>query len=288
MLFFREIFAEKVVECRACGFVLTNPRATSEALEKYYSEDYLLEGLSVPSSLEEFLSEKYAEIWFSKDRDMQLILEQKNRGRLVDIGCASGTLLWLASRHGFDVFGVEVSRRSADFVRDVLGFEVLCGQFNDAEFAASSFDVVTMFHSLEHVPDPRQVVREIHRVLASDGVFIGVVPNFGGWSSQRFGPSWRWLQPENHYSHFTPDSLGKLLEAENFTAEIRSEEGRYGDEEIRQYFQPAEIHEIFSDRKGSELLFVARKSAGTGLIGKHAGVSSPASGRYRETSHEPQ
>src|SRR6266436_1246453 len=54
MFFFREVFAEKVVECRACGFVLTNPRAAPGALEKYYSEDYLLEGLNVPSSQEEF------------------------------------------------------------------------------------------------------------------------------------------------------------------------------------------------------------------------------------------
>jgi SAM-dependent methyltransferase len=260
MMLFREIFAEKVVECRACGFVCTNPQAASEALEKYYSEDYLLEGLNVPRSVEEFLGEEYKEIWFSKDRDLQLILEQKDHGRLLDIGCASGTLLWLACRHGFAVFGVEVARRSADFVRNILGFDVFCGELKNAAFPRSSFDVVTMFHSLEHVPDPRQVIREIHRILASDGVFIGVVPNFGGWSSQKFGPKWIWLQPQNHYSHFTPESLGKLLEAENFTAEIRSEEGRYGDEEIRKYFDPAEVNEIVSQRKGSELLFVARKA----------------------------
>jgi SAM-dependent methyltransferase len=263
MRFFREIFAEKVVACRACGFVWTNPQAASEALEKYYSEDYLLEGLNVPRSVEEFLNEAYKEIWFSKDRDLQLILEQKDHGRLLDIGCASGTLLWLASRQGFAVFGVEVAHRSADFVKNILGFEVFCGELKNAAFASSSFDVVTMFHSLEHVPDPRQVIREIHRILASDGVFIGVVPNFGGWSSQKFGPAWIWLQPQNHYSHFTPESLGKLLEAENFTAEIRSEEGRYGDEEIRKYFDQAEINEIVSQRKSSELLFVARKARQT-------------------------
>jgi SAM-dependent methyltransferase len=261
MVFFREVFAERVVACRACGFVWTNPRATTEALEKYYSEDYFLEGLSVPTSTEEFLGEGYKEIWFSKDRDLKLILEQKDHGRLLDIGCASGTLLWLASQRGFAVSGVEVSRRSADFVRNLLGFEVFCGQLKNAEFTPSSFDIVTMFHSLEHVPDPLQVIREIHRILACDGVFIGVVPNFGGWSSQKFGASWIWLQPQNHYSHFTAESLRKLLEAENYIAEIRSEEGRYGDEEIRKYFNAAEINELFSQRKGSELIFVARKAA---------------------------
>jgi SAM-dependent methyltransferase len=261
MAFFRRIFAEKVVACRSCGFAWTNPRLDSEALAKYYSEDYLLEGLSVPKSVEEFLSNEYKEIWFSKDRDLQLVLGQKSGGRLLDIGCASGTLLWLAREQGFSVQGVEVGRRSADFVRNVLGIEVFCGQVEAAHFPDRSFDVVTMIHALEHVPDPRPVVREIRRILREDGVFAGVVPNFSGWSSQKFGSSWIWLQPLNHYSHFTPDSLKSLMKLEGFDVDIRSQEGRYGDTEILKNFSPQEAREIISQLKGSELVFVARKTS---------------------------
>ena len=260
MAIFRHIFVEKVVACRSCGFAWTNPRPDPEVLAKYYTEDYLLEGLSVPKSVEEFLGEDYKEIWFSKDRDLRLILEQKQGGRLLDIGCASGTLLWLAREQGFSVCGVDVGQRSAEFVRGLLGMEVFCGQLESAHFPERSFDAVSMIHALEHVPDPRPVVREIHRILRDDCVFVGVVPNFAGWSSQKFGPSWDWLQPHNHYSHFTPDSLRSLMKREGFDVEIRSEEGRYGDAEILKDFGPIEIQNIFSQLKGSELVFVARKT----------------------------
>src|ERR1700722_10179920 len=117
MQLFKHVFAERVVRCDECDFVFTNPRPTRKALERYYTEDYALEGLSIPKSIEEFLGSSHKDLWFSKDRDLGLILEHRSSGRLLDIGCASGTLLWLAKEKGFSVQGVEVARHSADFVR---------------------------------------------------------------------------------------------------------------------------------------------------------------------------
>ncbi len=260
MAVFRDIFAEHVVRCNGCGFVFTNPRPTPKALERYYTDDYTLEGLSVPKSLDEFLGDSHKEIWFSKDRDLRLISQQKSSGHLLDIGCASGTLLWLAKQKGFSVHGVEVGRHSVEFVSNVLGIEVFCGQLEDARFPDSSFDVVTMFHSLEHVPNPRTVVREVRRILADSGVLIVVVPNYSAWSSQKHGANWTWLQPQNHYSHFTPKSLLHLLAREGFSCELRCEEGRYGDSEIRKSNSESEVSRLFAELKGSELVAFASPS----------------------------
>lgn len=257
MPFFRRIFFERVVRCDACGFVFTNPRPTPAALERYYTDDYALEGLGIPKTLDEFLDDSYKEIWFSKDRDLQLVTQRKTSGKLLDIGCASGTFLWLAKQQGFSVHGVEVGRHSADFVRDALGFEVFCGQAEDARFPGNSFDVVTMFHSLEHVPDPRRVVREVRRVLAPGGLFVIVVPNYSAWSSERHGAQWIWLQPQNHYSHFTPQSLQRLLSEEGFAVKLHSEEGRYREAEIRGAHSEPEISRLYEGLKGSELIAVA-------------------------------
>jgi SAM-dependent methyltransferase len=257
MVVFREIFAEYVVRCNSCSFVFTNPRPTPEALARYYTDDYALEGLCVPKSLDEFLGASHKDIWFSKDRDFKLISQRKSSGRLLDVGCASGTLLWLAKQEGFSVHGVEVGRHSAEFVSKVLGIEVFCGQLEDARFPDSFFDVVTMFHSLEHVPNPRMVVREVRRILAPSGVFLIVVPNYSAWSSERHGENWIWLQPQNHYSHFTPESLSRLLAGEGFSSELRSEEGRYGESEIRNSYSESEISRLFAELKGSELVAFA-------------------------------
>ncbi len=259
MAVFRSIFAERVEICGDCGLVYTNPRLSPEDLERYYTISYQLEGLPVPKSLEEFWGERYKDIWFSKDRDLNLVLRAKPHGRLLDVGCASGTLLWLARQKGFTVTGVEVARGAAEFARNTLGLEVFIGQLEDANFPDRWFDVVTMFHSLEHVPEPRRVLHEVNRVLADDGTLIVVVPNLGSWSAAREGPRWKWLQPHNHYSHFTPDTLARMAALEGFWVTLRSEEGRYGEEEIRAIYESEDVRKIHGELRGSEVILTGRK-----------------------------
>jgi 2-polyprenyl-3-methyl-5-hydroxy-6-metoxy-1,4-benzoquinol methylase len=275
MAVFREIFAEGVEACGDCGFVYTNPRMSAKNLEKYYSRNYRLEGLAVPKSLEEFLGDSYKEIWFSKERDFNLVLAEKSGGRLLDVGCASGSLLWLAKQKGFAVKGVEVGRASADFATNVLGIEVFCGQLEDARFRDREFDVITMIHSLEHVPDPRRVFKEIHRILADDGALVVVVPNFGSWSAKQDGARWKWLQPENHYSHFTPEILVEMANRESFIAAMATEEGRYGEEDIRAAYGAEDIQKVQAELRGSEIIFVGRKR----FENTEAAATQPASVR---------
>lgn len=256
---FREIFAERVESCSDCGFVFTNPRLPADRLETYYSKMYRLEGLEVPKSLEEFLGDQYKEIWFSKERDLGLVLSEKSGGRILDVGCASGSLLWMAKKKGFEVKGVEVGKKPAEFAKNVLGFDVFCGQIQDAHYRDGEFDVVTMIHSLEHVPDPRRVLKEIHRILRDDGIFIAVVPNLASWSAQKDGIDWIWLQPQNHYSHFTPETLKEMAAREGFLPKIVSEEGRYGEESINAIHDPESVQRIYSERKGSEIILFGHK-----------------------------
>jgi len=259
MAVFRDIFAERVQQCESCGLVFTNPIMPAKKLERYYTRNYLLEGLPVPKSLEEFLGEPYKEIWFSKERDLSLILHAKAGGRLLDIGCASGTLLWLAQQRGFETRGVEVGRGSVEFSRNILGIDVFCGQLEEARFGEREFDVVTMIHSLEHVPNPRLVMREVRRILKDNGVLIVVVPNFASWSSESHGAGWKWLQPENHYSHFTPATIADMAGREDFLTAVTTEEGRYGEEEIRVAHGEERVQAIYAEGRGSEIVLEARK-----------------------------
>jgi ubiquinone/menaquinone biosynthesis C-methylase UbiE len=70
---------------------------------------------------------------------------------------------------------------------------------------------VAVIHALEHAPNSRQMVREIYRILKDDGVLIVVVPHFAGWSSEKNGASRKWLQPENHYSHFALQAIARVV-----------------------------------------------------------------------------
>ena len=98
-----------------------------------------------------------------------------------------------------------------------------------------------------------------------------MVPNFAGWSSEKERDQWKWLQPQNHYSHFTPQTIARLVEREGFVSKITSEEGRYGEEEIRAVHQPEEIRSIASELRGSEIILAARKKKSHEL--EHSGQS---------------
>ena len=142
--------------------------------------------------------------------------------------------------------------------------EVGCGQLADAPFRDGEFDVVTMVHVLEHMPDLCQVLRDTYRVRKEDGVLLVVVLNFASWSSERDGDQWKWLQPENHYSHFTPQTIAGVIEGEGFVSQITSEEGRFGEEAIRALYRPDEIQSISSELRVSEINVAARKKNSEG------------------------
>ena len=245
-------------------FRIHESQNVGKKLERYYTKNHRLEGMPVPQSIAEFLSEPCEEIWFSKARDLNLILSVKTAGRVLDVGCASGTLLWLAKQKWFEVKGVEIGRGPAEFARNVLGIGVYCGQLEDANFGKREFDIVAMIHAVEHVPNPRQMVRDIYRILKDDGVLIVVVPNFASWSSEKDGASRKWLQPENYYSHFTPQAIARVVERESFVPMVSSEEGRYNEEDIRALYGPEHIRTILTEVRRSGIMLVARKKSSPG------------------------
>ena len=107
-------------------FRIHESQNAGKKLERHYTKNHRLEGLPVKKSIEEFLSEPCKENWFSKARDLKLKLSVKTAGRVLDVGCASGTLLWLAKQKWFEVKGVEIGHGPAEFARNVLGIGVYC------------------------------------------------------------------------------------------------------------------------------------------------------------------
>jgi SAM-dependent methyltransferase len=112
---------------------------------------------------------------------------------------------------GWQVAGIEPDAEAAQKARRYSD-EIYTGDVLTAPFAIGSFDVVTMFHVLEHVPDPVAVVRRTLEWLAPSGLLIIEVPNAGGLGASVFGRAWSGLDLPRHLSHFTPDTLANVVE----------------------------------------------------------------------------
>jgi len=100
--------------------------------------------------------------------------------------------------------------------RSQLGLPVLLGSLPHAELAPESFDVITMWQSLEHVHDPQLVLRQAYELLVAGGKLYVAVPNIASLPFRWFGPAWYGLDLPRHLTHFCPLTLQAMMEHAGF------------------------------------------------------------------------
>jgi len=145
-----------------------------------------------------------------------------NSGKVLDYGCGRGDLLNKFHRMGWQVFGAEYSEATSREVRKIHRDILLRSNFDHetiSYYPDSNFDLVTSFHNLEHLVDPRLFIENCSRVLKRGGCFVLEVPNVDSWQSRLTGSKWIYLDPRNHTFHFTPLGLRGLLEGYHFAIE---------------------------------------------------------------------
>lgn len=130
-------------------------------------------------------------------------------GRLVDVGAAGGAFVAEAARAGFDASGIEPVARFARHAREVLGVDVRDGRVEDV--GAASADVITLWHVLEHLPDPRGALEQLRRALRPGGSLVLEVPNLESLAAALQGTGWTHLDVATHVTHFTPATLRAAL-----------------------------------------------------------------------------
>jgi len=138
--------------------------------------------------------------------------EHVTAGRLLDVGAAGGAFVAEAGAAGFDARGVEPSPAFARFAREVLAVDVAQGTVESLTMPGRSLDVVTMWHVLEHLPDPLGAIRALRQMLVPGGMLAVEVPNFGSPLAGREGLAWGSLQPDVHVNQFGVTSLRALFE----------------------------------------------------------------------------
>jgi 2-polyprenyl-3-methyl-5-hydroxy-6-metoxy-1,4-benzoquinol methylase len=158
-------------------------------------------------------------------REHLAVLERvKPSGRLLDVGTHCGFFLRLARGMGWQLTGVEPSESSAAIGREAYQLEIKCGFLERLSLAPDSFDVVTLIDVLEHVPAPRQLLSEIHRLLAPGGVLFIKVPN-ARYNLLKYRvlrvmlrrSDFDIFDSREHVVHYTPETIERLLRALGFT-----------------------------------------------------------------------
>lgn len=194
----------EIVSCRKCKTLYT-PYSPWYSSQYFYLGYYLKDEEVKPPA---FVKTRLEEITAA-------FAPYRQANRLLDIGCGAGSLLEAARKHGWQAQGLDVSSHAAKRVRE-LGFEVFEGELQEAAYPSQHFDVVTAAELLEHIPDPRTLVREVARILRPGGLFWTTTPHARGLSARVLGLDWRCIWPPEHLQLFSTGGLKALLGSAGF------------------------------------------------------------------------
>ena len=225
----------KVVTCVECSLRYTDPLPTDEELDALYEDDYYeyaydrtdddgkmgdegkitagnRGGLSLQS-----LTFFFKTVLFAERRRALL---GRGPGRALDVGCGNGDFLLSLKRRGWEVHGVEYSAEAAELAR-AKGIAVHRGELTSAAFPANFFDLVTLWHVAEHLPEPLTELAEVRRILRDDGLIVLEVPNSDCLTRKLCGAQWKQLDVPRHLQHFTLMTLERALTYAGFTSRHR-------------------------------------------------------------------
>jgi len=197
-----------VYRCDGCGLGLLDPRPDPEELNELYSSGYFDSHYDAGLKID---SPEMARRLSQEKHRIRFFHGVKTSGKLLDIGCGMGYFLHACRLAGYDVEGMDISHDSAAYVINTLGIPVTVGVVDDVEYPPESFDIVTMWHFLEHARQPVQYLQKVRRWLKPDGILVVDVPNYQGTDAQKMWDSWAGWSLPYHFYHFTPDTQRQLL-----------------------------------------------------------------------------
>ena len=207
----RETFP--IYYCKNCGFRFTNNFPSEDSIGRYYdSPDYISHSDS-KSGLINRLYHFFRKQMLKKKVNLvskYVAPKQKSNIHLLDIGSGTGYFLNAAKERGYTVTGIEKDSNARDyaitnFALDIKDEQSLWSIEND------SFDVITLWHVLEHMENLNEVVAKINSILKPDGVVILALPNHNSHDAKKYKGYWAAYDVPRHLWHFTPDTVEKLL-----------------------------------------------------------------------------
>jgi SAM-dependent methyltransferase len=216
-----------LLRCKQCSLATLSPILQPDELDKYYPPGYI----SFPKAVaDEHNILRRLDRWYGiEKRCQQVIRRAKRPGKLLDIGCATGVFLHGMQQHGWDCYGVEPSVHASAYARDRFNLPVFTGFLEESNFQNQTFDVITMWDVLEHVPNPKQVLEMIHTLLNPGGWLVISMPNSQAWERYIFGKYWAGWDVPRHFYVYDPKTVSQLLLQQCFDVkEIVSFTGRHG------------------------------------------------------------
>jgi len=203
----------KIVSCENCEFTFTNPRPENGDLDNYYlSDNYISHTNKSRGGFETLyqIVRKYA-VW-QKLRLLKQFSVSKNH---LDIGCGTGEFLNACKNSGFKTTGIEPSEIAR--TQAINNYKLSVSEnTNLAQYSKESFNTISMWHVLEHVPNLNETIKNLSQILEKNGSLIIAVPNYKSWDAGYYKQYWAAWDVPIHLWHFSSDSTNRIFQNHGF------------------------------------------------------------------------
>lgn len=197
-----------ICECLNCGLLYTMPRPDKEHIGDYYkSEEYY----SHQENTKGFIPKLYERVKKTNlKHKYQLATKGLGVGKMLEIGCGVGDFLHTTEEHGWDCMGVEPSEEAKAIAANRTKAKIISSEEMES-LKDGSFDLITMWHVLEHVDDLSWELSQLQRLVKSNGRIVIAVPNYKSYDGQYYKELWAAYDVPRHLNHFNRTTLTKIF-----------------------------------------------------------------------------
>ncbi len=211
----------RIVKCEDCDFIYLNP-APQDSPTEIYGEPYFRGNKQGKETYN-------VEGWDYLEPDHLRNVEEQSRkrmntiesflpgGKILDVGCGMGIFLKEASSRHWEVHGVDVSPFAVRYAREALGLRnIKQMDVGGLDFMDGSMDAVTLFHLIEHVLRPKELIASCHKILRPEGILVIETPDIVSGRARRQGKDWRYIKIPEHVNYFSSSRLVQFLRESGF------------------------------------------------------------------------
>lgn len=207
----------RVLTCAGCGLVYVTPRLQGQALLDVYDASYWNSQNPKQRGYADYAAEGALYLKTFQKRMALVSRWLPPQARILDVGCAAGYFLRIAQQHGHDVHGVELSAAIAVEAQQALGRDrvhvgTLVEAMRGKDYAARSFDLVTLWDVIEHIPTPQEVLQQVRTLIKPGGRLLLETQNVASRWARLLGRRWHHYKHDEHLFHFDPHTIRRLLD----------------------------------------------------------------------------
>jgi 2-polyprenyl-3-methyl-5-hydroxy-6-metoxy-1,4-benzoquinol methylase len=203
-----------VFECSNCGLRFTQDVPAIDEIGKFYASENYISHTDTEKGLVNKLYHFVRKYTLHQKKKLLQHQSKLNKGVLLDIGCGTGSFLEIMQTAGWQCVGLEPDSNAREIS---LSKNIECYEPNHLyNLPEKKFDVITLWHVLEHVHDLHQYIVQCKKLLKDDGLLVIAVPNYTSSDANHYDEFWAAYDVPRHLYHFSPQAMSYLMEKHQF------------------------------------------------------------------------